>query len=129
GGTYQLDSGRGDDPRVAAEQATRTVPPGQRDRAYQRLLNRLEAPDIIAIDRQGNEVSMATSRGPRVTFDADDRARTEEASDGRRLNTRAAFTVEQLVLTTTGGRGNAFTVTFEPMDAGANLRVTRRIIE
>ena len=77
GGTYQLDTSRGDDPRRAAEQATRTVPPGQRDRAYQRLMNRLDAPDVIAIDRQGNQVSMATSRGPRVTFDADNRIRTE----------------------------------------------------
>ena len=75
GGTYQLDTSRGDDPRRAAEQATRTVPPGQRDRAYQRLMNRLEAPDVIAIDRQGNRVSMATSRGPRVTFEADGRVR------------------------------------------------------
>ena len=129
GGTYQLDSSRGDDPRRAAEQATRTVPPGQRDRAYQRLMNRLEAPDVIAIDRQGNQVSMATSRGPRVTFDADNRIRTEAASDGKRLTTRAAFTGDQLVLTTTGGKANDFTVTFEPMDAGANLRVTRRIVE
>jgi hypothetical protein len=63
-GTYQLDNGRGDDPRVAAEQATRTAPATQRDRAYQRLMNRLEAPETIAIDRQGNRVSMATSRGP-----------------------------------------------------------------
>ena len=129
GGTYQLDTGRGDDPRLAAEQATRTLPPGQRDRAYQRLMNRLEAPSAIAIDRQGNQVSMATSRGPRVTFDADNRLRTEEASDGKRLTTRAAFTGEQLVLTTTGGTGSDFTVTFEPMDAGANMRVTRRILE
>jgi hypothetical protein len=129
GGTYQLDTSRGDDPRRAAEQATRTVPPGQRDRAYQRLLNRLEAPEVIALERQGDRVTMATSRGPRVTFDADDRLRTEEASDGRRLNTRATLTGNQLVLTTTGGRGNDFTVTFEPMDAGANLRVIRRILE
>jgi hypothetical protein len=129
GGTYQLDSSRGDDPRRAAEQATRTVPPGQRDRVYQRLVNRLEAPDVIAIERQGNQVSMATSRGPRVTFDADNRIRTEAASDGKRLTTRAALTGDQLVLTTTGGRANDFTVTFEPIDAGANLRVTRRIVE
>jgi hypothetical protein len=129
GGTYQLDSSRGDDPRRAAEQATRTGPPGQRKRAYQRLMNRLEAPDVIAIDRQGTRVSMATSRGPRVTFDADNRIRTEEAVDGKRLNTRAAFNGEQLVLTTPGTTGSNFTVTFEPMDAGANLRVTRRIVE
>jgi hypothetical protein len=129
GGTYQLDSSRGDDPRRAAEQVTRTVPAARRDRAYQRLMNRLEPPDVIALERQGNRVTMATSRGPRVTFDADNRLRTEAASDGRRLNTRATFTGDQLLLTTTGGTGNDFTVTFEPTDAGTNLRVIRRIVE
>jgi hypothetical protein len=128
GGTYRLDSSRGDDPRRAAEQATRTGTTAQRDRAYQRLLDRLEAPEVIAIDRQGSRVSMTTSRGPRVTFDADDQLRTEEESDGRR-QTRAAFHGDQLVLTTTSSRGNDFTVTFEPIDAGAALRVTRRIVE
>ena len=128
-GTYQLDTTRGDDLQKAAEQATRTVPPGQRDRTYQRLVKRLEPPDVIAIDRQGTRVSMATSRGPRVTFEADDRLRTEEASAGQRLQTRAAFRGDQLVLTTTGAPGNDYTVTFEPMDAGDNLRVTRRIVE
>lgn len=128
-GTYQLDRSRGDDLRRAAQQATRTVPPGQRDRAYQRLMNRLEAPDVIAIDRNGNRVSMATSRGPQATFEADDRVRTEEESAGRTFNTRATFHGDQLVLTTTGREGNAFTVTFEPIDEGDNLRVTRRIVD
>src|SRR6185295_3346512 len=109
-------------------QATRNAPPGQRDRAYQRLMNRLEAPAVIAIDRSGNHVSMATSRGPRVNFEADDRLRTEEEVTGR-LNTRATFHGDQLVLTTTGNKKNDFTVTFEPMNAGANLRVTRRIVD
>jgi len=128
-GTYQLDTSRGDDPRRAAEQATRTLPPGQRDRAYQRLLNRLDAPEVIAIDRNGNRLSMATSRGPRVTFEADGRVQTEQASAGANTNTRATLHGDQLVLTTNASNGNDFTVTFEPMDAGANLRVTRRIVD
>ena len=43
-GTYQLESTRGDDPQRAADIATRSVPPGQRDRAYQSLLSRLQPP-------------------------------------------------------------------------------------
>jgi hypothetical protein len=128
-GTYQLDSSRGDDPRRAAQQATRTVPPGQRDRAYQRLLNRLEAPEVITIDRNGNRLSMATSRGPRVTFEADGRVQTEQTSAGANTTTRATFHGDQLVLATNASNGSDFTVTFEPMDAGANLRVTRRIVD
>ena len=105
-GTYKLDSSRGDDPRQAATQATRSLPPGQRDRAYQSLLNRLQAPDVIALDREGNRVSMASSRGPRVTFDADrvpqsrrgdgsqhTRHISGTASDDGRKRKKASFTV------------------------------------
>jgi type IV secretion system protein VirB10 len=45
------------------------------------------------------------------------------------MNTRAAFHGDQLVVTTTGNAGNDFTVTFEPIDDGRNLRVTRSIYD
>ena len=70
-GTYQLESSRGDDPGQAVEQATRTLPSNQRQAAYQRLINRLQAPEAIAIDRNENTMTMASSRGQRVTFEAD----------------------------------------------------------
>jgi outer membrane lipoprotein SlyB len=126
-GTYQLESERGDDPRQVVEQATRTLSSNQRQRAYQRLMNRLNAPETIAIDRTENSITMASSRGPRVTFEADGQVRTEEGSDGRSVNTRAILYGDQLVVTTTGHGGSDFAVTFEPIDNGRNLRVTRRI--
>jgi hypothetical protein len=128
-GTYQLERGRGDDPGQAAEQATRTLPSNQRQGAYQRLMNRLNAPETIAIDRNKNSVTMASSRGQRVTFEADGHVRTEQGSAGRTVNTRATLYGDQLVVTTTGNRGNDFAVTFEPIDNGRNLRVTRRIFD
>src|SRR6185295_5639096 len=48
---------------------------------------------------------------------------------GANTSTRATLHGDQLVLTTNAGNGSDFTVTFEPMDAGANLRVTRRIVD
>jgi YMGG-like Gly-zipper len=126
-GTYQLESGRGDDPRQAVEEATRTLSSNQRERASQRLMNRLNAPETIAIDRNENSVTMASSRGPRVTFEADGQVRTEQGYAGRTVNTRAILYGDQLVVTTTGHGGNDFAVTFEPIDNGRNLRVTRRI--
>jgi hypothetical protein len=126
-GTYQLESGRGDDPRQAVEEATRTLSSNQRQRAYQHLMNRLNAPETIAIDRNENSVTMASSRGPRVTFEADGQVRTEQGSAGRTVDTRATLYGDQLVVTTTGHGGNDFAVTFEPIDNGRNLRVTRRI--
>jgi hypothetical protein len=128
-GTYQLDSSRGDDPSQAVEQATRTVPGNQRQGVSRRLLNRLNAPESIAIDRNENSISLASSHGQRVTFEADGRVRAEQGATGSTLNTRAALLGDQLSVTTTGSRGNDFAVTFEPIDDGRNLRVTRRIYD
>ncbi len=128
-GTYQLESSRGDDPGKAVEQATRTLPSNQRQSANQRLMRRLNAPETIAIDRNENSVTMASSRGQRVTFEADGQVRREQGYGGRTMNTRATLNGDQLVVTTTGNRGNDFAVTFEPIDDGRNLRVTRRIYD
>jgi hypothetical protein len=128
-GTYQLESRRGDDPRQAVEQATRTLPADQRQGAYDRLMIRLHAPDVIAIDRNGNRVTMASSRGRQVTFEADGQVWKEPGYAGRQVTTRATLYGDQLVVSTTGNRGLDYTVTFEPIDNGQNLRVTRRIYD
>jgi hypothetical protein len=70
---------------------------------------------------------MASSRGRPVTFEADGQPHQEQGPAGRTINTRATLTGERLLVTTTGNRGNDFTVTLEPIDNGSNLRVTRRI--
>jgi hypothetical protein len=74
--------------------ATRTLSSDPRQRVYQRLINRLNAPETIAID--SNSVTMASSRGPRVTFEADGQVRTEDAYAGRTVNTRANLYGDQL---------------------------------
>ena len=128
-GTYQLDSTRGDDPRQAAEQAARAVPSDRRQATYQRLMNRLNAPDAITIDRNGTAVSMASSRGQRVTFEADGRTRTEQGPVGRTIETSAGLDGDRLVVTTSGNRGNDFSVTFEAIDGNQSLKVTRRLYD
>ena len=128
-GTYRLESDRGDNPRQAAENAARAVPADRRERAYQSLMDRLESPDVIAIDRNEDRVTMASSLAPRVSFEADGRVRTERESDGSTIDTRAAFYGDQLVVATTGNRGNDFKVTFEPMNDGRTLRLTRYIYD
>jgi len=76
-GTYQLDPTRSDNPQRIADQATRTMGAPQRDRAYQNLLARLDAPETISIDMHGRTVSIMSSTGPQLTFDADGRNHTE----------------------------------------------------
>jgi hypothetical protein len=126
-GTYDLDSTRGDNPQRAVETVTRSLPPGERDRAYQSLLARLVPPHTISIDRNGLAVSIASSSGPRAEFDADGLARSERGPNGRMVSTRAELGPDGTLTVSTngGGRGSDFSVTFESLDNGDGLRVTR----
>jgi outer membrane lipoprotein SlyB len=126
-GTYQLETNQADDAQRAAERAVRSVPSDRRQRTYQSLLDRLEAPEMIAIERNQNNVTMASTRGQRVTFEADGRDHAEGWSLGRPINTRATLNGERLVVETTGNRASDYTATFDPMVDGRSLQMTRVI--
>jgi hypothetical protein len=126
-GTYQLDTTRGDESEQAVQQAIRQLRPSQRQAARDRLMRRLQAPETIVIERNRGTVTMASSRGRQVTFDADGQVRREEGPAGRPIETRAALTGDQLMVSTSGNRGTDFTVTFEPLGNTRTMRVTRRI--
>jgi hypothetical protein len=126
-GTYRLDTSRSADPRRAAEDATRSLPAAQRQRVYDSLINRLEAPDTLAIERRGTSVAIASSRAPQISFVADGREHIETTPGGRTARVRASFSGDQLIITRTGDRAQDFTVTFDPTDNGRRLIVTRRL--
>jgi hypothetical protein len=126
-GTFRLDTTRSDDPRDAAERATRNISIRDRQRVLNALTARLEAPAEIAIDRRGRNVTIASTRAPQISFDADGQYRTETMPNGRQIRTRAQITGDQLMVATTGDRGNDFEVTFDPLEGGRRLRVTRRV--
>jgi hypothetical protein len=126
-GTYQLENGQGDSPRRAAEQAVRSVPSAERPATFERLLARLEAPELIAIEREGGRITMASTSGPRVTFDADGRDHAEEWTSGQTMHTRATLVGERLTVGTTGNRNDDYTATFEATQDGRGLRVTRTV--
>jgi len=126
-GTYQLDAGRSDDPRRTAEQASRAASSDQRQRTYQNLLSRLESPEMIAIERRGSSVSMASTHGPQVNFEADGRNQAETWSGGRTINTLVTFEGERLRVATTGDSRSDYIATFEPANDGRGLLVTRTI--
>src|SRR5262245_4529362 len=69
-GTWRLNPSRGDDPRVVAERATRNLDVNDRQRSHDSLIRRLGAPTELAIERRGRMVTMASSRGPQVSFEA-----------------------------------------------------------
>ena len=127
-GTYRLDRSQSDDPIQAAERATQSAPYQDRARLREQLTARLESPEQIAIDLRGRDVTLASSRAPQISFSADGTERVETTNTGRTIRARATLNGEQLTVTSTGDRDSEFNVTFDPIDNGRRLRVTRRVI-
>jgi hypothetical protein len=126
-GTFDLETTRGDDAQRMADEATRELPPGQRDRVHQSLLSRLQAPTKLAIERIGPTITIASSNAPRITFEADGRTRNEQGPDGRMMATHAEFQGDKLAVSSKGNRNTDFLVTFEPINNGDGLLVTRQM--
>lgn len=127
-GTYRLDPSQSDDPAQAADRATQSLPYGNRARLRDQLVARLASPDQMAIDLRGRDVTLASSRAPQISFTADGIERVETTNSGRTIRARATLNGQQLTVNSTGDRESEFNVTFDPIDYGRRLRVTRRVI-
>jgi YmgG-like glycine-zipper protein len=126
-GTYRIDPARSDRVGRAARIATRGLSPEEQQRVREMLSRRLEAPEMLAIERNGRSVIIASSRAPQVSVEADGRDRIEQTPRGRTVRVNAALIGDQLTIASTGDRGNDYRVTFVALDYGRQLRVTRRI--
>ena len=127
-GTYRLDRSQSDDPFQAADRATQSSTSGDRARLREQLMARLESPEQIAIDLRGRDVTLASSKAPQISFTADGIERVETTNTGRTIRARATLSGQQLTVNSTGDRDSEFNVTFDPIDNGRRLRVTRRVI-
>jgi hypothetical protein len=125
-GTWNLDTSRGDDVRSATDRAV-AERGANSERIRQRLENRLQPPDRLSIEQSGRSVTLASSTAPQVTFDADGRARPETNPNGRTVQTTASLNGSVLTIRTQGDRSSDFQVTFQPIDNGRSLQVTRRM--
>ena len=126
-GTYRLNTSRSDDPVRAADNAIRSTAYRDRQRLRDQVVARLESPDQMAIELRGREVTLASSRAPQISFVADGVERTESSNTGRSIRARATLTGDQLLVSSTGEVGNQFTVTFDPIENGRAMQVTRRV--
>ncbi|MDQ1590963.1 MAG: hypothetical protein QOG71_1590 [Pyrinomonadaceae bacterium] len=126
-GTYRLNVSQSEDPRRAAQIATNNLPYRDRRRIGDTLVARLESPAELAIERRGDSVTIASTRAPQINFVADGTERVERGANGNTIRARAAFSGDQLTVSSTGDRDNDFAVTFAPLDNGRRLQVTRSI--
>jgi hypothetical protein len=126
-GTFRLNSSRSDNPRDLAERATRNLSNSERDNVYGQIIARLESPQMLAIERRGSTVTIASSLAPQTTFEADARERQEQLGNGRSTRVTATLRGEQLVVSSNGYRENDFNVTFDATGNSRGLRVRRQI--
>jgi hypothetical protein len=126
-GVYRLDIQSSDDPREVAGRAANNLPYDEQQRIVDELASRLTAPDLLAIERRGLNIDIASSRAPRISFEADGREHVEQTADGHTVRTRAVLYGDELMVSSQGSANDDFSVTFTPVEQGRRLRVTRRI--
>jgi hypothetical protein len=127
-GTYRLNKSQSDDVTAAIDKAlaNSTFDATRSERIRRNLERRLTSPETFVIEKSGQQIIMASSNSPQVTFNADGVSRTETNPNGRRVQIRAAATNSDLTIDYEGDRMNDFNVSFMPRENG-QLRVTRRL--
>lgn len=123
-GTYRLNVSQSDNVNTVINRAISNT--SVRARQSQNLTRRLTPPQTIAIDANGNQVTMATDFGSPVTMTADGRTMTETNNRGRSTRTTVTMTGNTLRITTDGDRNQDYRVSFV-VDGRNQLRVTREI--
>lgn len=126
-GTYRLDPSKSDDPLDAIGRATQSLAGSERQRIQDEVGPPLESPDQIALDLRGKSVTIASSRAPQINFTADGSEHLQTTSDGRSFRARATLNGGQLVVSSTSEGNNQFSVTFDSLEDGRRLGVTRRV--
>ena len=126
-GVYRLNLEQSDKLYTVVAGASSNLPFAEQQRFFLDLAVRLAPPDLLAFERRGRRVQLASSRAPRISFDADAVSHTERSTTGQTVRTRATLNGERLTVTTGAGDGDRFTVVFEPAQTGRQLLVTRYI--
>lgn len=119
-GTYRLDTSRSENTDQIVSETN--VAGAQK----QDLQKKLEAPEQIALDVRGNQVTLASSIASPITFMADGTEKTDTDASGRNIRLRATLKGQELTVSSLGGETD-YTIIFAPTDGGRSLKVTRRI--
>ena len=126
-GTYRLNLRESDNVSEVVGRAINTsYPANNRARLSQNLERRLSSPDTLALEKRGNQVVVASSNSPQITFNADGVARNETTANGRTVKITAKTFYDGVALSYEGDRANDFYVNFTPLSNG-QLKVIRRI--
>ena len=118
-GTYSLDASRSEN---IADILSGT---GVSSTNRTDLESKLEAPEQLALDVRGNQVTLASSKAAPVTVTADGTEKVER-SNGRTVRLKATLRGDELTVSSLGGETD-YTIIFTSQDGGRSMKVTRRI--
>lgn len=123
-GTYELDSAQSDNPRTVIERLTNDLPANERRRVVTSLLPRLRRPQRLALERQGQRVTVASSLQPAHSYQLNGQAFTPDAA----ITSAATVALQygdQFRLETTGPLDGNYTVAYDVTQQGAQLHVSQ----
>ena len=123
-GTYRLNQAMSDNVSDVLDRTFRTYSSSQSSRPN--LERRMTSPDMLAIEKSGTRVTMASTLAPQVTFDADGIAHTETNERGRRMTTTVTSDRNGMTIRYQGETANDFNLSFTPL-ANGQLRVVRTL--
>jgi hypothetical protein len=126
-GTYALNSSASDDAGREVDRAISRLSTTDAERLRRQLNRRLATPGQIAIDQNGRQITIASSTARQVSFDANDREISETRPNGRTVRTRVSINGDRLIISSLGDRRGDYSATFEPIDNGRRLQVTRQV--
>ncbi|HYE71817.1 MAG TPA: hypothetical protein VEF04_00745, partial [Blastocatellia bacterium] len=119
-GTYVLDRSQSEDVRRVVEREVNSLPQSQRRRTLTALLARLQTPEKVAIDRQQDTVTLASTLQTARVYKASGRT---VPGNGEPAN--VSLYGNQFRLYTTNELDSLFSTTYTTFDSGAGLRVIR----
>jgi len=125
-GTYRLNSSLSDNVSDIVSRSVNVYSATDRPNFSANLERRLASPDMMVIEKAGQNVTIASSNAPQVTFAADGTAHTETNDRGRTVTTTVTSTGQAVSINYQGDRNNDFYVTFMPV-SNNQLRITRRL--
>jgi hypothetical protein len=126
GGVYRLDASASDDAHDVAARAVLIINSRDRERMKADLEEKLAAPDSLTLDIRGQQVTITSSKG-QFNFVADGADKYEQGDGGKNIRVRATLRNDRLTINRTGEGDDDYTAIFESIDAGAHMRVTRRV--
>ena len=125
-GTFRLNRSASDNVSAAVSRVINVYGTAQRPNMRANLERRLASPDMIAIEKNGQNIVMASDLSPQVSFNADGIARSETNNRGRTVTTTVTADRSGLNISAIGDRSNDFYVTFTPV-GNSQLHVTRKL--